>query len=327
MNLSEYSNASENGMNGETVALTGGGGFFGVPLSEKLCSLGYAVKILDSFPNGVSHRLENIGKRYPKHMSIHRVDIRSRDSLGEILKDVQYVAHLAAIANPRVCNANLGLAYGVNVEGLRNVLESLPKVKKFLFTSSILIYGDQPATPINEDAKPNCVDNYALLKLMGELLCRTYSNSTGVPYGIIRMAYAYGPWQSRDYVMSALVLQALKQKVIEVWDQRPVRDFVFVDDAVDALARVLLSKSVVRETVNVGSGIGVSTGELASSIAGLLGATTSYAGRETPSPVRYVADVSKIRTLTGWKPTTKFEVGLAKTIDWFKEQPLGQSKT
>jgi nucleoside-diphosphate-sugar epimerase len=315
------SSASSEEADKQVVAVTGGGGFFGIALNRRLCELGFRVKVIDSFPDGVPARLRTLEGQFPNQLAVVRSDITRKENLSEVFRYADYVAHLAAIANPRVCNSNLNLAYKVNVDGMRNVLDSIPTVRKLLFTSSILVYGDQSELPIKETARVNCSDNYALLKLMGEQLCKLYNNSRGVPYVVVRMAYAYGAWQSYDYVLSALILQALETGKIEVWDPRPIRDFVYVDDAVEAIVRALLSNDTACEVVNIGSGIGINVLELANLISGFLRVPVEDVGRRAPTPVRLIADIGKIYRLTGWKPSTKMEEGLMKTIEWLRTHP------
>jgi UDP-glucose 4-epimerase len=297
--------------------ITGAQGFLGKKVVLKLLALKHEVWAIDLFPNGIPTEFIEATRELGGHLETIQLDICDKDELKRV-PTPDYVIHLAAIANPRLCNANFDLAFNVNVGGLRNTLDAFGGCKKFIFASSVTVYGDQQYFPLKEDHPVNPRDNYSYLKLVGEYLCRMFNYSYGTPYLIIRLANSYGPGQGEDYLIPSLIRQALQNRVIELWDPRPIRDFIYVDDTVDAIVTVALSQNLVNDIVNIGSGKGTSTIELANLIAEITNAEVRDVHKRQDVPLRLVPDITKITSLTEWKPKVNLKSGLYKTITYLK---------
>jgi nucleoside-diphosphate-sugar epimerase len=299
-----------------TVLVTGAAGFLGSHLLERLTGLGARVVALDAAPApapsaGSSGRAEAV--------RFEQVDIADGERVEHLVREeAPAVAfHLAAIASPRVCAKDFGLAFRVNVEGTRRVLEATRTVPHFVFLSSAAVYGAPVRLPMDEEHPLGGRDPYAITKIMGELLVEQAATNEGRRCSIIRNFNAFGPRQPTEYVIPSVIRQALTTGRIELWSGTPVRDLMFVDNTEEAI--LTIGSQEHGGTYNVGSGRGVRMGDLAQMIAAKVGGEIPVQdlGRAVTGSPALVANVGRLRDL-GWSETVPFDVGLARTVEWYR---------
>ncbi len=297
-----------------TVAVTGGAGFLGSHLAERFAQEGARVVVLDNFsaadPNGVE-ALRRAG------VETRHVDILEPCSLREALDDADVVLHLAALSNPRVCRDQIERGFDVNVVGVKNVIEASPAARRLVFLSSAAVYGNPQRIPMAEDHPTNGTEPYALGKLMGELVCQMYMQA-GRAITVVRNFNTFGPRQAPGFLIPTIITQALEKGAVEIWNGDPVRDFLYVEDFVDAIVRLVQTPEAVGQTVNVGSGARTRVGDLARQISELL--EVPFTDKRIPvnGSRELVCDNHRLRTLTGWQPRVNIQEGLRRTIEHYR---------
>ncbi len=301
---------------GKKVVVTGGAGFVGSHLAEKLVNLGADVTIADMIAKSTTINLEEIKNR----IKIVDIDISKKDDFNKLENDQDYLFHLGAVSQPRTCQENPELAFNVNVVGTLNTLNFATKsnVKKFIFSSSVLLYGTPKYLPIDENHPLDLSNNfYSLTKKIGEDLCDYYSTVKNLPAIYLRFSNMFGPKQASDYIIPTIIIQAIKDKKIEVWNDQFVRDFTFISDTIDALITSVES-DFIGGPVNISSGSKIKIAEVATNIAGYTNATISSLNKSLSSPlILHCANDLAKKTL-GWSPNVSFEEGLKATFDWYK---------
>ena len=294
--------------------MTGGCGFLGSHLARELLAHGFDTTLFDivrqpavDIPDG--------------HASLRTVQgsVNDVDAVQTVLAGANVVYHLAAIANPRACSENPALARSVNVDGTRNVLEAAPDGAGFILLSSAAVYGPPRYLPIDEAHPLDGSDPYATTKKVAEELSREHTDRLDVV--IVRNFNTYGPGQALSFLIPQMIRQALTESRIEVWNGRPVRDYMYVDDATRALAELAAQEGVTEATLNLGSGNGRTVAEVARIIAQEF---EGIALKELNQPVTgspaLVADNQRLRTAIRWRPDVGLEQGLRRTIAWYRER-------
>jgi UDP-glucose 4-epimerase len=298
------------------VLITGGAGFLGAALTHRLAREGQRVQVLDDLSAGDPARL-------PREVLFTRGDVRDVPRLWTLLRDVDCVFHLAArvfvaesVLYPREYN-------DVNVGGTVSVMEAMRDagVRRVVFTSSGAVYGRQTHQPVHEDLEPDPDSPYAVSKLAAEHYVRTIGRLWGIETVILRVFNAYGPGQFapvyRAPVIPALMKQALSGSSLVIWgDGSQTRDFVYVDDVVDALVAAATAESVDRAIINVGSGQETSINELAQRIGQVTGRAvrTLYNQAESGGVPHLVADLALARAKLGFQPRISLEEGLRRLL-------------
>jgi len=298
------------------VLITGGAGFLGAALAQRLVQEGHRVQALDDLSAGDPARL-------PKQVHLTRGDVRDVPRLWTLLRDVDCVFHLAArvfvaesVLYPREYN-------DVNVGGTVSVMEAMRDagVRRVVFTSSGAVYGNQAHQPVHEELEPDPDSPYAVSKLAAEHYVRTIGRLWGIETVILRVFNAYGPGQYapvyRAPVIPALVKQALSGSSLVIWgDGTQTRDFVYVDDVVDALLAAATAASVDRAIINVGSGQEISINELAQRIGQVTGRNvrTLHSQTEGGGVPRLVADLALAQVKLGFRPHVTLEEGLHRLL-------------
>ncbi|MEJ2734088.1 MAG: NAD-dependent epimerase/dehydratase family protein [Anaerolineae bacterium] len=297
--------------------ITGGAGFLGAALANRLLGEGHTVLALDDLTAGDPRRLA-------PQVLLTRGDVRDVPKLWSLLQGVNCVYHLAArvrvpesVHYPSDYNA-------VNVGGTVAVMEAMRDtgVRRVVFASSGALYGEQAQQPVREGQMPNPNSPYGVSKIAAEY----YVSTLGALYDIetvsLRIFNAYGPGQdlppSYPPVIPQLLRQALDGGSLVIFgDGRQTRDFVFVEDVVDALAAAATATDVNRAVINIGSGREVSINELASLVARVTEKKISLLRNPAMSAgvSRLVADVSLAQQLLGWNPRTGLEEGLNRTLE------------
>lgn len=307
------------------VLVTGGAGFIGSHLVDRLLADGHQVVVLDNFSTG---RPENI-EHHKNNIALHwvDVDIAECDEISGWFDGVDWVFHMAALADIVPSIKNPYAYHRSNVDGTISVLEASRKsgVKRFLYAASSSCYGipDQFPTPETADIRPEYP--YALTKNIGEKYVMHWGQLYGLPVVSLRMFNVFGPRSRTAGTYGAVFGVFLAQKLAEkpltiVGDGTQTRDFTFVTDIVDAYIQAAES-NVANEIFNLGSGNTYSVNRLAE----LLGGETVHIPKRPGEPDCTFADVVKIQNLIGWKAVTPFEKGvqiMLDHIDNWKKAPV-----
>lgn len=311
---------TELGWAGKKVVVTGAGGFLGSNLCEALVARGAKVIALDDFTIGSTSNIE-----LPKdEIEVVNCDITKND-FKEYITNSTAIFHLAAIASPRKSKDDFDLAFRVNVEGTKNVLDAARDCQRVIFMSAAATYGNPVRIPIDENHPLNGKDPYAITKIMAEYLCHNYYQNYGVPVVIVRNFSTFGPRQPSEYIIPTLITQALREKRLEIWNSKPTRDFMYIDNTIDALLRIAESEELIGDVINVGSGDEVQIGALAEKISQIFGGIPVVdLNMDVVGSERLVCDNTKLKKTTGWKPLISFEDGLQKTCGWLQQTSLGQ---
>ncbi|MEW6063418.1 MAG: GDP-mannose 4,6-dehydratase [Nanoarchaeota archaeon] len=305
------------------VLVTGGAGFIGSNLVEKLLNDKHKVVVIDDFSLGKKGNLDFA--KGNKNLIIHQKSICDKD-IKKYLKGIEVVFHVAAL--PRVqYSIKFPLeTHKVNVNGTLNLLLASKKmnVKKFIFSSSSSIYGDQDKLPLAETMKPNPISPYALHKLIGEYYCKLFYDLYGLKTISLRYFNVFGPRQDPlgDYALLIPRFIDLINKNIRPTingDGEQTRDFTYVQDVVEAniSATSIKNKNVFGDTFNIGTGKNFSVNEVTSHIKNLLNKNVEpIYGPSVIEPKNTLADITKAKKLLGWQPKYKFEDGLKETIKY-----------
>lgn len=305
--------------------VTGGCGFIGSHLSEMLLAEGHDVVIVDNLASG---RLENIStfKDSPRLVYVN-ADIRDRPSIAASFKGVDWVFHMAGLADIVPSIEQPDNYYLTNVTGTLNVLQAsvAAGVKRFVYAASSSSYGipDEYPTPETADIKPQYP--YALTKYMGEELVLHWAHTYKLPAISLRLFNVYGPRSRTTGAYGAVFGVFLAQKLNDkpytvVGDGQQTRDFTYVNDVASAF--IAAAKSTVScEAINVGSGNHYSVNYLVS----LLGGAVTYIPKRPGEPDCTYAKTAKIQKLLGWKPIVPLEQGVKKMlncIDNWRDAPV-----
>lgn len=299
--------------------VTGGGGFLGRHLVDELVRRKATVTVID---------VVNMEKESQGIVENKVCDISQKDSL-QIEGDVDFIFHLAAYAYPKACNENPSRAFETNVTGTMNMLLLAKErgVQKFVFPSSGQLYGRYPKyLPVDERHPIDYKDNfYNVTKKLGEDLCAIFNDRYDVPIVFFRLFNSFGPGQNKDYLIPTIIHQALKNRTIELWNEKPTRDFTFVTDTIQAFIKA--AESPFRGgPINIGSGQEIRVGDIARQIATALNAQITFLNKEVIGSMRMCCDRASAKRILGWEPHIDFKEGLNKTIEWYKER-LSQSKS
>lgn len=284
----------------EKVLITGGSGFVGMNLMPRL-SQSYDVLAIGTTAS-------------PPPIASKRIDLTRTDF--SFLKNLSpdYVVHLAGYSSPQLSSDHTNT---MQLNGAITVqfLEALRKknVKKFIFMSTALLYADSEV-PVSEDSPLNRTRNaYCASKALAEDACMKLMEK-GFPITIFRASNMYGPhqrWKDRPTLIPQIIVQAIRERRITILNTTPIRDWLYVDDACDAIMKALTSPAT--GIFNLGSGKGVSVGDIVSLIQKMSPCTVTNLQKKVNGPKMVVCDIHKITEETGWKPTTVLKDGLRKT--------------
>lgn len=309
------------------ILVTGGGGFIGSHLTERLAVEGHEVRALVRYTSaGGSGWLEDS----PMKGKIQVVlgDIRDYDSVRSAMTGVDVVFHLGAlIAIPYSYVSPLAYVR-TNVEGTYNVLQAARDLglSRVVHTSTSEIYGTAQYVPIDERHPANPQSPYAATKSGADQLALSFHRSFGLPVTVVRPFNTYGPRQSARAVIPAVAVQALAgKKEIHLGNVSPTRDLTYVDDTVQGFLQVGLHPETIGEVVNLGTGSEISIGELARKILSLAGSEATIVTDpqrfrpETSEVERLLSSPAKANRLTGWAAQIALDEGLGCTVRWIRE--------
>lgn len=304
--------------------VTGGAGFIGSHLVDRLLKDDYEVTVLDNFQTG---REENLGQHLKnKRLKILRMDLN--DDLTDIfyLGKFNLVFHLAAVPRVQFSIKEPKTAHIANVDGTFNLLmvANTFNVERFIFSSSSSVYGEQDKLPLVETMLPNPVSPYALQKQIAEQYCRLFTKVYNVPTICLRYFNVYGPRQnpSGDYanLIPGFFEGFLRGKLpIINGDGEQTRDYTFVSDVVEAnLLAVRAAKECDGEVFNIGGGSNVPINLVVEKIKALCKSQAKVShGPAVLEPRHTLANSTKAKKLLGWRPKVTLDAGLAKEYEYF----------
>lgn len=310
--------------------VTGGAGFIGSHLVDRLLNDGHEVTVIDNFVIGRTDNLSH-HKGNPA-LTVIKVDIRNPNHLRTAFVGVDFVFHLAALADIVPSIVAPQDYFTTNVDGTMNVLEAARAagVKKFVYVASSSCYGIPKEYPTKETAEIKPEYPYALTKNLGEQLVMHWGKVYKMPVVSLRFFNIYGPRSRTSGTYGAVFGVFLAQRVngqplTIVGDGTQTRDFTFVSDAVSALVTAAQSP-IAQEIFNVGSHGTYSVNHLAD----LLGGERVYIPKRPGEPDRTYADITKIKQMLGWQPNISFEDGVAvmlKHIELWRQAPVWNTDT
>lgn len=296
--------------------VTGGAGFLGSALANRLAADGHTVKVLDDLSNGRQEYL---------HAAVQftQGDVDNIPLLWSLLQDVDCVYHLAArvsvaqsMLHPRDYNR-------VNVGGAVSLMEAMRDtgVKRVIFTSSGAVYGRQPEQPVHESDTPHPDSPYAVSKWAAEQYIHTIGELWQLETVALRIFNAYGPRQSLPLSHAPVVPRFLQQtltggSVVIFGDGQQSRDFVYVTDVVAALVNAATAKAIDRQVINIGSGVETTIQALVTAVEQAVGRSVNVLtnSEKAGGVPRLVADISRARTLLGFRPQVPLAEGLQRTL-------------
>jgi UDP-N-acetylglucosamine 4-epimerase len=316
-------------LSSSTFLITGGAGFIGSHIAEYLLKNNAAkVRVLDNMTNGFISNL-SILKAYNKFEFIEG-DIRDFDTCKRACEGIHYVSHQAALGSVPRSIKDPSATNDVNVGGFVNILKAAVenKVQQFVYASSSSVYGDEPTLPKKEDRIGNCLSPYAVSKRADELYAAVFAATYHIPVLGFRYFNIFGPRQDPDGPYAAVIplfVKAIMNNTPAMinGDGEQTRDFTFVENAVQVNIRGMLSDNTEakNKVYNVAVGEQFSVNYLYDFIRDYLKSDIKAIHREPrEGDIRNsLADISLAKNLLGYQPTTKFQTGLIKTIEYFKD--------
>lgn len=314
----------------ETILVTGGAGFIGSHLCERLVSLGHAVAALDDFNDYYDPLLKrrNVkGLLEVESFMLFEGDVRSVATVTDVFQRVRptVVVHLAARAGVRQSLSNPALYVDVNVQGTLNVLESAVRAgaRKVIFASSSSVYGDTAQPPFKEDTDADePISPYGATKRAGELLSYTYHHLHQIDITCLRFFSVYGPRQRPDMALFKFAaLLAEGRKIPMFGDGTTKRDYTYIDDIVEGIVRAIDRCRGFR-VYNLGDSSPVELRTLIELVAKYFGRPVEIEALPLqPGDMTVTcADISRARAELGYEPRVTIEDGVRSFVDWFLEE-------
>jgi len=298
--------------------VTGGAGFLGAALANRLVAAGHVVRVLDDLSNG------DAGRRLDAEIAFVRGDVDNIPLLWSLLQDIDCVYHLAArvsvpqsILYPREYER-------VNVGGTVSLMEAMRDtgVGRVIFTSSGAVYGNQPQQPAREDDAPHPDSPYAVSKWSAEQYIHTIGELWGLETVALRIFNAYGPHQSLPASHAPVVPRFLQQvltggSLIVFGGGRQTRDYIFVDDVVEAMMTAATVRGINRAVINIGRGQETSVVDLIRAIEGATGkrANVIHNSAKPGGVPRLAADIERARQLLDFQPKVDLKQGLGLILE------------
>lgn len=307
------------------IIVTGGAGFIGSHLVERLLKDGHQVTVIDNYSTGRPKNLKHL--QGFDTLSIQECDIVSFRAIERFFKNVDWVFHVAALADIVPSIERPRDYYQTNVYGTFNVLEACRKygIKRFIYTASSSCYGIPDEYPTLETAEIRPQYPYALTKYLGEEIVMHWCQVYSLPSVSLRFFNVYGLRSRTSGTYGAVFGVFLAQKLAGkpftvVGDGKQTRDFTFVTDVVDAMVKAADS-DLSKEIINIGSDNTYSVNRLVE----LLGGNVIYLPKRPGEPDCTLANIIKAKKLLNWEPKISFEEGmgiLLENIDYWKEAPV-----
>ena len=304
--------------------VTGGAGFIGSHIVEKLTAENHYVRVLDNFSSG---RVSNL-KGFINKIDLVRGDICSKATCVKATRGIDFVLHQAALRSVPKSMREPYRYNEVNINGTLNMLEASRenKVKRFVLASSSSVYGDVDKFPEKETFVPNPISPYALTKLTGEYYCGIFSAHYKLPTVALRYFNVFGPRQALDdeyaVVVPKFINCMLKNEQPPIYGTgKQSRDFTFVSNVVNANLKAIRNKSLKFGVFNVASGKDYSVLEMVAILNNILKKNIEpvFLNKRPGDVFRTSADLSRANKILGFKPNVDFTRGLVITVDYWRK--------
>jgi UDP-glucose 4-epimerase len=316
----------------KSVLITGGLGFIGSNLAIRLVREGADVTVCDAMLEGYGGNFANV-REVEGEIETRIADVRDEEEMGRLVEGRDVIFHLAAQVSHVLSLSNPYPDIDINIKGTAVVLEACRKRNP----SALVVrsgtrgqYGPAVTLPVSEETPPNPRGIYEISQLSAEMICRTYTRIHGVRTVPLRLTNVYGPRSQMKHphfgVVNWFVRLALTGEPVPIFGTGKIlRDFLYVDDCVEALVAAALEPATVGEVLNVGDDHASTFLEVAEILRDLVPGTrivfTDFTPeRKAQEPGDFVSDISKIRRLTGWQPSIGLREGLARTVEFYRER-------
>ena len=306
--------------------VTGGAGFIGSHLVEKLLSAGHEVSILDDFNDFYDPAIKRANiAAVADHVRVHAIDLRDGRAVKDLFHREKFetIAHLAARAGVRPSITDPQLYFDTNVNGTLHLLEAarLSGTERFIFASSSSVYGISKVVPFSEDLHlTQTISPYAATKIAGEFLCSTYSHLYQMRIVALRFFTVYGARQRPDLAIHQFTRRIYNGRPIDQFgDGSTRRDYTYIDDIIQGVMAAFRYEGPLFDIFNLGESDTIELRTLIAEIERALGRKAQVNQLpEQPGDVPITcADISKAKRLLGYRPTTSLRAGLPQFIDWF----------
>ncbi len=308
--------------------VTGGAGFIGSHLVEKLLAAGHEVAILDDFNDFYDPEIKRANlAAVAGQVQIHPIDLRNANAVRALFHREKFalIAHLAARAGVRPSISHPELYYDTNVAGTLHLLEAARAagIERFIFASSSSVYGVSKVVPFSEDLHlTQTISPYAATKIAGEFLCSTYSHLYQMRIVALRFFTVYGARQRPDLAIHQFTRRIQAGEPIEQFgDGSTRRDYTYIDDIIQGVMAAVRYEGPRFDVFNLGESETIRLSDLIAAIEEALGRKAEIRRLpEQPGDVPITcADITKARRLLGYNPCTPLAVGLPKFVDWFRQ--------
>lgn len=311
------------------ILITGGAGFIGSTLADKMLNDGVKVIVIDNFNDfynpelkeqNVAHNIEN-----PDY-KLYRGDICDKEFVQNVFEEnkIDKVVHLAACAGVRPSLENPLGYVNSNIYGTVNILEIMKSnnVKKIVFGSSSSVYGNCSAEKFSEDLKiSEPISPYAATKSACEQFIYTYSKLYDISAVCLRFFTVYGPRQRPDLAIRKFANLIADEKSVPVYgDGSALRDYTYIDDIISGVCAAVDYDKTPYEIINLGGGNPITVNQVINTLEKALGKTAKreYMPLQQGDVIKTVSDITKASKLLGYYPETGFEHGISKFIEWVK---------
>lgn len=310
--------------------MTGGAGFIGSNLAIRLVELGAGVTIVDSLVPEYGGNLYNL-RPVDGHVNVNVSDVRDEHSLAYLIREADLLFNLAGQTSHLDSMHDPFTDLEINCVSQLHILETCRRVNPeamVVFASTRQLYGRPEYLPVDERHPLHPVDVNGVNKLAGEQYHLLYNEVYDIPTCALRLTNTYGPRMrvkdARQTFLGIWVRMVVEDEPFEVWDGGQLRDFTYVDDAVDALLRCATDPAAVGQVFNLGGLEAVDLTDVAERLVAVAG-TGSFERHAYPEERKkidigdYYADFTKISEMIGWNPTTALDEGLAKTVSYYRD--------
>jgi dTDP-glucose 4,6-dehydratase len=313
---------------GKKVLITGAGGFIGSHLVDELLNKNADVTAFVHY-NARNDRgmLEGRYNKMTPHFTAIAGDVTDSLFVKKAVAEKDVVFHLAALIGIPYSYSAPESYVNTNIKGTLNIMQACldEEVTRVVHTSTSEVYGTAQYTPIDEKHPLQGQSPYSASKIGADKIAESFYCSFGLPVTTIRPFNTFGPRQSTRAVIPTIITQVLTSNTAKLGSLTPVRDLTYVADTVQGFIRLAESKNTIGKTINIGSGRGVTIGELANLIIERVNPQASIlCDQERVRPkmsevMQLICDNRMAKDLTGWQPKYSLEEGLTLTIDWMKE--------